>query len=133
MSNRKNEIVEATASTPDDTADDTPAQLGLEPMDSEKRMRWISEAAYHRAAARGFSPGSEVEDWLAAERDIDGTHGSDVSGKGHAAHRGESTGRDDTQSAEGGGRGKDPAGQRKSEADATAQRSAEEHSGIQEG
>lgn len=32
----------------------------------------IAEAAYHRAANRGFHPGAEVEDWLAAERDVDG-------------------------------------------------------------
>jgi hypothetical protein len=30
----------------------------------------ISAAAYQRAAARGFAPGHEVEDWLAAEREL---------------------------------------------------------------
>lgn len=37
----------------------------------EVRHRMIAEAAYHRAANRGFGPGAEVDDWLAAERDVD--------------------------------------------------------------
>jgi hypothetical protein len=35
------------------------------------RRGMIAEAAYLRAERRGFTPGSEVEDWLAAEREID--------------------------------------------------------------
>jgi DUF2934 family protein len=35
------------------------------------RHDMISEAAYFRAAARGFAPGHEFEDWLAAELEID--------------------------------------------------------------
>ena len=35
------------------------------------REQLISEAAYHRAEARGFEPGHEVEDWLAAEAEVD--------------------------------------------------------------
>jgi hypothetical protein len=30
----------------------------------------IAEAAYYRAERRGFAPGFELEDWLAAEREI---------------------------------------------------------------
>ena len=33
-------------------------------------QRWISEAAYYRAESRGFEPGGETEDWLAAEAEI---------------------------------------------------------------
>lgn len=36
----------------------------------------ISEAAYHRAAARGFTPGHELEDWVEAERQITATIGA---------------------------------------------------------
>ncbi len=36
-----------------------------------ERQRMISEAAYFRAERRGFAPGGDVEDWLAAEADID--------------------------------------------------------------
>jgi len=31
----------------------------------------IQDAAYYRAEKRGFAPGHEHEDWLAAEREID--------------------------------------------------------------
>jgi Protein of unknown function (DUF2934) len=31
----------------------------------------IAEAAYWRAARRGFMPGAELDDWLAAEQEID--------------------------------------------------------------
>jgi hypothetical protein len=31
----------------------------------------IAEAAYLRAERRGFSPGGEEEDWLAAEGEVD--------------------------------------------------------------
>jgi|GEM_PF-3316995 len=36
-----------------------------------ERERRIRESAYLRAERRGFSPGAEIEDWLAAEREID--------------------------------------------------------------
>ena len=35
------------------------------------RHQLISQAAYLRAKQRGFAAGHEVEDWLAAEREID--------------------------------------------------------------
>jgi hypothetical protein len=38
----------------------------------EERHRLIAEAAYYRASQRGFHGGAEVEDWLAAEAEIDG-------------------------------------------------------------
>ena len=46
---------------------------GVEPvaMTLEERYRKIAEAAYFRAQARGFAPGHEVEDWLAAEREVE--------------------------------------------------------------
>lgn len=37
----------------------------------EDRHRRISEAAYFKAEKRGFAPGHEVDDWLAAEEEID--------------------------------------------------------------
>ena len=33
-------------------------------------QRWIAEAAYYRAESRGFEPGGETQDWLAAEAEI---------------------------------------------------------------
>jgi len=41
--------------------------------DADARHRRISEAAYRLAEARGFASGSELDDWLAAERDVDAT------------------------------------------------------------
>lgn len=37
----------------------------------EKRAALIAEAAYFRAEKRGFAPGFEQEDWLAAESEVD--------------------------------------------------------------
>lgn len=37
----------------------------------EDRRAAIAEAAYYRAQARGFAPGHELEDWLAAEEEVD--------------------------------------------------------------
>lgn len=37
----------------------------------EERWRMIAVAAYHKAEQRDFQPGGEVDDWLAAEREVD--------------------------------------------------------------
>jgi hypothetical protein len=37
----------------------------------EERYRMIAEAAYHRAERRHFTPGGELDDWVAAEVEID--------------------------------------------------------------
>jgi hypothetical protein len=39
--------------------------------DLDTRHSRISEAAYRLAEARGFESGSELDDWLAAERELD--------------------------------------------------------------
>lgn len=46
----------------------TPARLAI---DSAQLHAKIAEAAYFRAARRGFAPGHEIEDWLQAERGIE--------------------------------------------------------------
>ena len=38
---------------------------------AETRRALIAEAAYLRAERRGFSPGQETDDWLAAEAEVD--------------------------------------------------------------
>ena len=45
-----------------------PARAKLTP---ERRHALIAEAAYLRAERRGFVPGQETEDWLAAEAVVD--------------------------------------------------------------
>jgi hypothetical protein len=37
----------------------------------DERIAMIAESAYYRAESRGFVPGYEFEDWLAAELEID--------------------------------------------------------------
>lgn len=37
----------------------------------KSREAMIAELAYFKAQSRGFEPGHEVEDWLAAEAEID--------------------------------------------------------------
>lgn len=37
----------------------------------EQRHEMIAQAAYFRAKHRGFAPGHELEDWAAAEAEVD--------------------------------------------------------------
>jgi hypothetical protein len=37
----------------------------------EERQKLIAKAAYFRAERRNFAPGHELEDWLAAENEVD--------------------------------------------------------------
>jgi hypothetical protein len=55
---------------PDPQSASLPANLPT-PIDAAHRSRLISEAAYYRAEARGFSAAGILDDWLAAEREID--------------------------------------------------------------
>ena len=41
------------------------------PSFSESREARIAEAAYWRAERRGFGSGQELDDWLAAEKEVD--------------------------------------------------------------
>lgn len=49
------------------------AMVGLTPagIDPERQREWIAQAAYFRAEQRAFEPGFELEDWCAAERELD--------------------------------------------------------------
>jgi hypothetical protein len=40
-------------------------------VDPQQRTALIAEAAYFRAEKRGFAPGDETADWLAAEAEVD--------------------------------------------------------------
>jgi len=54
----------------------TPKQAKrIEAPTGEARYRWIAHAAYLRAEKRGFAPGQEVDDWLAAEAEFVAVHG----------------------------------------------------------
>jgi hypothetical protein len=41
-------------------------------LDPSQRSAIIAQAAYFRAQKRGFDPAHEVEDWLAAEQELEG-------------------------------------------------------------
>lgn len=58
--------------TPASEGTDTPRVkfIGDQIVFGDRKTR-IAEAAYLRAERRGFHPGYELEDWLAAEREID--------------------------------------------------------------
>jgi DUF2934 family protein len=49
----------------------TPAEVARVDVPVEARRAMIAEAAYLRAERRGFAPGYETEDWLAAESEVD--------------------------------------------------------------
>ena len=62
------------ASGPGFTASPSPERMrevSPVPISPEERHRLIAEAAYYRASRRGFNGGAEVEDWLAAEAEVD--------------------------------------------------------------
>jgi hypothetical protein len=47
----------------------TRAPANFDPSSSREAL--IATAAYYRAEKRGFLPGHELQDWLAAEREVD--------------------------------------------------------------
>jgi hypothetical protein len=51
----------------------TPAAAARPPefIDPTRRSALIARAAYFRAQSRGFAPGQEMADWLAAEAEVD--------------------------------------------------------------
>jgi len=51
--------------------DAQPSAVLKEPLTGEARYRWIAHAAYLHAEKRGFAPGHEVDDWLAAEAEFE--------------------------------------------------------------
>ena len=59
-------------SPPESKPVDSPALLdGKTNISVDERRLMIAEDAYYRAERRSFAPGHEVEDWLAAEQNIE--------------------------------------------------------------
>lgn len=55
-----------------DATPDQPFEEGArDALGSDLRHRMISEAAYYRYAERGYADGYDVDDWTAAEAEID--------------------------------------------------------------
>lgn len=70
------EVNEATATparraTKPKTPKAAPAAPARTQVSEDTRRGMIAEAAYLRAERRGFAPGGEHEDWMAAEREVD--------------------------------------------------------------
>ena len=60
-----------TAEGHDESHEALNAHLAAAGVSAEERYHLISKEAYYRAERRGFIPGAELEDWLAAETEID--------------------------------------------------------------
>ena len=43
---------------------------GSSSLSHDERKRVIAQVAFYHAMRRGFAPGGELEDWLAAEREV---------------------------------------------------------------
>ena len=57
--------------TPPTTEPAPPARITAPLVSADQRRAMIAECAYFRAAARGFSGGDAVADWLASECEVD--------------------------------------------------------------
>ena len=58
----------ANSNTAENPTNITPSNPTLQPSDKDKdQLSNISESAYYKAESRGFSPGYELDDWLAAK------------------------------------------------------------------
>jgi hypothetical protein len=64
-----------TLATTDGASAPQPTSQSAE-VSNEARYVMVQEAAYWRAERRGFEPGFELEDWLAAENEVDNLLGA---------------------------------------------------------
>jgi len=70
---RKNRVAppESTTDAIIETQDEQSAEQSPEFIEHDERHALVRERAYYLAEQRGFEPGHEVNDWLAAERDVE--------------------------------------------------------------
>lgn len=64
-------VAEVGAGSIPDTSPDLTFLSVPQPVPVPNRETRIAAAAYARAERRGFAPGFELDDWLAAEREVD--------------------------------------------------------------
>jgi hypothetical protein len=67
----KQPAADSAEQSSDTEVTDTQLERREIPSFSESREARIAEAAYWRAERRGFTAGQELDDWLAAEREVD--------------------------------------------------------------
>jgi hypothetical protein len=65
-----NQATTETSTVPP-SADAMLTQAGAASTDPAQRHVMIAEAAFYIAQSRGFTPSQELDDWLAAEREIE--------------------------------------------------------------
>lgn len=68
---RKTPAARKRAVTPSNSSNAADSVGRNKTLSHEERQRMVAEAAYYRAMQRGFVAGGEIDDWLAAEREID--------------------------------------------------------------
>lgn len=68
-STRRKRRAVSTEASPAESNQSTPSASSVA---DAARQAMIAEAAYYRAQKRGFVPGRELDDWLAAEAEISG-------------------------------------------------------------
>jgi Protein of unknown function (DUF2934) len=77
MATRRTDEIPATADTrarsaqPKATRAAPAKSTSRAAVSADDRRAMVAEAAYLRAERRGFAPGHETEDWLAAEVEVD--------------------------------------------------------------
>ena len=71
MARKKNDTLPTEQRSPEEPSIETIADLKQAGVSTEERHLLIAQAAYFRAEDRGFVPGQELDDWLAAEIQID--------------------------------------------------------------
>ena len=77
MATRRTDEIPTTANTRARSASPKASRAAKEnspqraAVSTDDRRAMIAEAAYLRAERRGFVPGHETEDWLAAEAEVD--------------------------------------------------------------
>ena len=67
-------VTNKTTAKPKDTTKKKVAKKSTttsKPQTSDERWKMIAIAAYHKAEQRGFAPGSELQDWAEAEKEVD--------------------------------------------------------------
>jgi hypothetical protein len=67
----KKDAAMASSTTLDETAVITNSSFSVKQHSSDERQQMIAALAYQIAERRGFMPGSELSDWLAAEAEVD--------------------------------------------------------------
>jgi hypothetical protein len=76
MAIRRSEMREKVANAPrpgpriEQTHSSDPSPFSGSPESQSPSPEQVAIAAYYRAAARGFEPGHETEDWLEAEQEL---------------------------------------------------------------